>query len=85
MFFLLATENQDLGDQGFGPLTGVDHLFQAIAHFRPGLCSIATQLRIAEHGRQDIIEIMGDSPGKGAEGFHLLRLSQAVFPALSCG
>ena len=35
--------------------------------------------RVADDGCQDIIEVMGNTPGKGSNGFHLLRLLKLGF------
>ena len=39
----------------------------------------AREFHVAEDGGQDIVEIVGDAAGQGADGLHLLGLDQLLF------
>ena len=38
--------------------------------------AVQAQLRIADDGREDVVEIVRDAAREGADGLHLLRLAQ---------
>src|SRR3990172_5004486 len=44
-----------------------------MGHFHKG------NMPVADNGGQDVIEVMGDAAGKGADGFHLLHLEHLFF------
>ena len=73
---LAPAEGQDLLHQTARAQAGLLDLLQA----DPGaVLRRQVNLRqghIAQDGRQDVVEIVGDAAGQGADGFHLLRLTQ---------
>jgi hypothetical protein len=72
----LSTEGKDLLHQGGGPGTGGQYFVEIpdsrriLRHLVPG------HFGITENGAEDIVEIMGNAAGQGADGLHLLGLLQ---------
>jgi hypothetical protein len=58
------------------------HLSHALAFGRK---IILNHLGKSDDGGQDVIEVMGDAPGKRADGFHLLSLPYLPFEPLPLG
>ena len=52
----------------------LDDLIDIISEHRSGRAVFLGHFRIAEDGPEDIVEIMGDAAGQGADGLHLLGL-----------
>jgi len=73
--FRYPTESQYLGNQILGPLTGTQHLVQVAIQHRLAVLHLG-DFGVTDDAREDIIEVMGDAAGQGADGFHLLRLIQ---------
>ena len=68
---------QALGQRGapLGPLDrAVDQARRPAAASRQAL---AQQLEVAEHGRQQVVEVVRDAAGELADRLHLLRLAEA--------
>ncbi len=75
----LPAESQDLLDQIAGALGGID---DAPAVFAQGLVAGVFkehQLGPAHNRCQDVVEIVGNAPGKAADGLEFLRLLQLFF------
>src|SRR4051812_9342964 len=51
--------------------------------FHPDL--IQEQVAVTENGSEEIIEVVGDTAGELAEGFHLLRTNELILELLSRG
>ena len=43
------------------------------------------ELRIAQDGRENIVKVVRNTTGQGANGFHLLRLTQLHFEPFALG
>ena len=43
---------------------------------------IFNQLGKADHGGEDVVEVMGDAAGEGADSLHLLRLAELLLEPL---
>ena len=78
---LLATDRQDLS----GEITPADRerpdLRDVVIRFAVFVQRTQREVAIAEHARQQIVEIVRDAAGKRADRFHLLRLPQLIFTA----
>ena len=81
-----AAEGEDLIDQRLPALTCGHHLL----HIAPGLAAGRRQRRqghfaIANDRTQDVVEVMGNAAGQGADRLHALRLPQLGLEGLSLG
>ena len=76
--FLLAAEAEDLPHQIPGAIAGREDLVQVGVDFRIGVFE-AGQLGITHHRPEDVVEIVGDAAGQGADGLHLLGLAELGF------
>ncbi len=74
--FRLTAEGEDLFDQILGPMTGFDDLIKILRDRGTGRAVVPGQFRIAEDGPEDVVEIVGDAAGQGADGLHFLGLLQ---------
>ena len=80
----LAAEGENLADEVGRPRGAAGNVIQIadgggiLGDFQFG------EVEVADHGGQNIVEIMGDAAGELADGFHLLRLAKLGFqlPAL---
>ncbi len=72
---LLATESQQLLRQRRGALTGPVDLEHVGARRRRFRHRVEQQEAVAEDDRQQVVEIVGDTPGEPADRLHLLGLA----------
>ena len=72
--FCLAAEGQYLFHKIFCPMACLDHLIQVTRYYGARQAVFIGHFRIAEDCPEDIVEVMGNAPGQGADGFHLLGL-----------
>ena len=82
---LVAAEGQDLAHQVARAASGLFDLLQAFDG-----CGIAAavglgQLHIAQDGAHDVVEVVGNAAGHGAQGLHLVRFAQLVFQLVALG
>ncbi|MGA2083527.1 MAG: hypothetical protein ABSH53_23400 [Holophaga sp.] len=75
---------QDLGHQGGGP---VDQLLQGpvIQDHRRGIFGPLRRFQAAQHGSEQVVEIVGNASGQDPEGFQLLGLQQGPFRLFPLG
>src|SRR5208337_4275687 len=79
LLFGLTAEGEDPFDQVRCTSACVEHLIQ-VAAYRVCLCKRESgYFRVAYYGRQNVVEVMGDPTGQGADGLHLLRLAKVSF------
>src|SRR6185436_762843 len=72
---LLATEGQNLTNEiGSTPRGGV-HGIEARYDSMTRLDVEPRELEVAEHGRQQVVEVVRDAPCERADRLHLLRLT----------
>ena len=69
------------GTTGDGVANDLDRLGHLLRMFFP----ILQPDGVAEDNGEDVVEIMGDAAGEGAEAFHFLRLDQLLLEALAIG
>ena len=79
----LAAEDQNLVDQILRPLAGLHHLLQVTALDIRSVLIQHGQFGIADHGGENIIEIMGNAAGQGADGLHFLGLPELRLQTLT--
>ena len=60
---LLPAEGQDLLHQILSPQTSLDHLIQLIEGWVPWIKIQLGHLGKPQDGREDIVKVMGDTPG----------------------
>ncbi len=83
LLFHLAAEGENLLDQVLGPQPGLADLIEITGEVGIRRTDVDRHLRIADDRAEDIIEIMGDSAGQGADRLHLLGMDQlGLEPAL---
>ncbi|OPZ16277.1 MAG: hypothetical protein BWZ10_01488 [candidate division BRC1 bacterium ADurb.BinA364] len=75
----LSAESQDLFDQFPRPLARLANFAQIALLPASRRRIFAQHVGVAQHGRKDIVEIVRDSPGQRADGFHALGLPQPAF------
>ena len=80
---LFSAEGKDLLDQVSGTDSGLMDTGKKAGNFW-----IVFHLQLAEFGkaddcREDIVKVVGNAAGKGADGFHFLRLPQLGFHLLA--
>ncbi len=75
----LTAEGKDLLDQLLSPVSSLHHLSEVGDGGRVGIEIVQCELREAEHGRQDVVEVVGDATGESPHGFHLLGLQELFF------
>ena len=73
-----AAEGEDLLHQILGAEPGFQHFTDVIRHGTVLGEAFPGDLRIADDRCQDIVEIMGNTAGQGADGLHFLGLSELV-------
>ena len=78
----LARKTHDLPYHVLGPQGGSSDLFQAIFGRIPFRHIVYSQLRVADNDPQDVVELVCDSPGQGAESFDFMGLPQFIFQYL---
>jgi len=77
--FALSTERKNLLDKVLGPLGSREYGAQIVIAPR-GLVQLHHgHFRVAENGCEDVVEIVGNPASKGADCFHLLRVTQLIF------
>ena len=74
--FALSTEGQDLLDQVFGTQAGLEHLLHVVAEVALRRDIFHGHFGKSDHSGKNIVEIVGDASGQGADGFHFLGLAQ---------
>jgi hypothetical protein len=72
----LAAEIENLSHQISCTVAGHDDLVYVFPPVAIRGHRIEGQLGVAAHGAQDIVEIVSNAPGQGADCFHLLRLKE---------
>ena len=72
----MPTEEQNLGNKVFGPLSILENGAQGSMFLAWDFCFFHKQFGVTEDWGEDIVEIVGDAPRQGAEGFHFLRLTK---------
>ena len=76
---LLPAEGHQLANQVRRPFASLLHFFDLGADGTTDGQFVQQHLAMSHDDGQQIVEIMGKSPGQAADGFHLLRLSQLLF------
>ncbi len=71
-------EGDELPGQVAGPQGGPLHLLQAGMNFLGGVGVHLGQGDVAHDGGQEVVEVVGDSPGQAAYRLHLLHLLQVL-------
>jgi len=82
LLLFLATEGEDLLDQVSGSFGGLEDLGKMVSHVVSLRNSHQPHLRIPQDSREDVIEIMSDTPCKRADRFHLLGLAELFLQPL---
>ena len=75
----LAAERQDLPDQFLGPLRAGQDAFQIIGCSAMGGHFDHAHFGVSDHGGQDVVEVVGDASGEGAQGFQFLCMPEVLF------
>ena len=75
---LLAAEGQQLLGQRRGAFAGPPHLLDVGARGMPGLEFLEHEVAVAEDGREQVVEVVGDAAGQASDGFHLARLLELI-------
>ncbi|BBL24908.1 hypothetical protein CT3_23630 [Comamonas terrigena NBRC 13299] len=82
---LVAAEGQDLAHQVAGALAGFFDLAQAFLQ-RAVLGAVGHgQFHIAQDGADDVVEVVRNAAGQGAQGLHLVRFAQLHFQFAALG
>jgi len=82
---LPAGESKELAREGRGPLGHVVDLEDVYAPLVVGVKTIGQHVRVAQDGREVVVEVVRHSAGEQAHGFHLLRLAELLLhPPLAC-
>ena len=76
---LSATEGEELLNQFFGPVAGRIYFIEIFLKLLIGRLVILGEFSKAEYCTENIIEIMGDSTGKDADGFEFPGLLELAF------
>jgi hypothetical protein len=79
----LATEREDLADEAAGALGRAVDFAQALLQGGGRLGALLAEFGVAVDDREEVIKIVGDAAGEGAEALHFLGLAQFVFEALA--
>jgi hypothetical protein len=79
---LLSAERQQLAGQRRCSLAGLQDLFQPLRQPRRRIETVAQHAGVADDDRQQIVEVVGDTAGQAAHGFHLLRVTKLLFGVL---
>ncbi len=74
----LPAEGQYLPDKIACPLGGLYYLPKGLFHLLIMFSRYQGQFRITEDAAEDIVEVVGDAAGQGADGLELLRLPHPV-------
>jgi hypothetical protein len=72
----LAAEGQDLFDQVLGPVAGLEDLIQIPGHHTSFGNTVPGHVRIADDRPEDVVEVMSDAAGQGADGLQFLGLKE---------
>jgi len=83
--FALAAEGQNLLHEVLGPAGGLEDFRDAFLRRRIVGQVFLQQITVAEHGGEDVVEIMRDAAGERADGLHFLRLPKLVFEGAAFG
>ena len=75
----LTTEGENLLDQVSGALPSPEHFLQIVIKQALAFNTIKGKFRITHDTGKDIIEIVGDTPGKGADRSHFSCLQKLCF------
>jgi hypothetical protein len=76
----LAAELKDLLNDVPGPVSAFQDALQVNPHPARAVGQLALgQLRVPQDSGQNVVEVMGDPPGKGSNGFHFLGLAELFF------
>ena len=75
---LLAAEREQLPRERGGALRRSPDLPHVAARQIVGRQLFEQQIGVAEDGRQHVVEVVGDAAGEPTDGFHLVRLPQAL-------
>ena len=76
LYLRLAADGENLFDQPPRPVAGKDDLFYIPGGKRSRLAVLPGHFRIPEDRPEDIVEVVGDPPRQGADGLHLLGLTE---------
>ena len=76
---LLAAEGQQLLRQRRRAFAGAPHLLDVGARGVPGLEFLEHQIAVPQNGREQVVEVVRDTPGQSSDGFHLARLLELFF------
>ena len=82
LMLVTPAEGQDLLDQVLGPVAGFLDLLEELGIGCAIIHAVEHDFGVAQDGRQDVVEVVRDAPGQGAEGLHLLGLLKLAFTAL---
>jgi len=74
-----SCECQNLFDEISGSHAGPMDFHQVFFDLRSGCRRIQRQFRIPDHCRQNVVEVVSDAAGQGADGFHFLGLLELGF------
>src|SRR4029077_5592849 len=69
-----ATEAQDTIDERFGAPRCMHYVVEIASQRRVWRRTLVRKLPVAEDRTEDVVEVVGDATGEGADRFHLLRL-----------
>jgi hypothetical protein len=84
LYDLLATDGENLPGEIAASQRERSHLLHVVKRFGVGREFGQCEIAVAEHAREQIVEVVGNAAGEGADGFHLLRLAQLLFTAREC-
>ena len=77
--FPFPAEAQNLFYQFPGPFGGNEHLLEILPVLALPRHGVHDHFRIADDRHENIIEVMGDAAGQGADGLHLLGVAEFLF------
>src|SRR5438094_58276 len=77
--FRAPTKREDLLHQCLGTLASLAYLLEMVPGGAVLGYIVEGQLSIAQDGGENIVKIVRNAPGQGANGFHLLGLTQLRF------
>ncbi len=87
---LLATVREQLPGQPRRAQTCIAHVVEVLCGLSPQHLDVALTLEVrlrqvglAEHRRQDVVEVMGQASGQAPDGFELLGLAQPRLEVLA--
>ena len=82
---LLATEGQQLSDQGRRALRGLLHLGHLTSSRIPFIRRIEHEVGEGHDHVEHVVKVMGNATREAADGFHLLRRAQLLFKPYTLG